>query len=93
MDQDIRFDSLELRPYIANSLIGMGFEEMTPVQAEVIPVALQGRDILATAQTGTGKTAAYVIPILQLGARSLILAPTRELALHCLLYTSPSPRD
>ena len=82
MDQDIKFDSLGLRPYIANSLIGMGFEEMTPVQAEVIPVALQGRDILATAQTGTGKTAAYVIPILQLGARSLILAPTRELALQ-----------
>ncbi len=82
MVRDIRFESLGLRPYIANSLLGMGFEEMTPVQAEVIPAAMQGRDILATAQTGTGKTGAYVIPILQMGARALILAPTRELALQ-----------
>ena len=82
MVENNRFDTLDLRPRIAQSIEEMGFEIMTPVQQKVIPPALEGRDILATAQTGTGKTAAYGIPILQSGMRSLVLAPTRELALQ-----------
>ena len=82
MDEEIRFDSLNLSTRISNSLSDMGFEVLTPVQAQVIPPALEGHDILATAQTGTGKTAAYGIPILQLRRRALVLTPTRELALQ-----------
>ncbi len=82
MDEEIRFDSLNLSTRISNSLLDMGFEVLTPVQAQVIPPALEGHDILATAQTGTGKTAAYGIPILQLRRRALVLVPTRELALQ-----------
>ena len=82
MDEKNRFDTLDLKSRISQSIEEMGFEIMTPVQQKVIPPALEGRDILATAQTGTGKTAAYGIPILQSGVRSLVLAPTRELALQ-----------
>ena len=68
-----------------------GFTEPRPVQAETIPAALQGRDVLGLAQTGTGKTAAFALPIIERllaakgqrsGPRALILAPTRELALQ-----------
>lgn len=65
----------------------MGFEEATPIQAQAIPVILEGKDLIACAQTGTGKTAAYLIPTLQRltqgdhqATRVLVLAPTRELA-------------
>lgn len=67
----------------------LGFEETTPIQEKAIPVAIEGRDILGTAQTGTGKTAAFVLPILQRllltprkrnRTRALIITPTRELA-------------
>ena len=67
----------------------LGFTEPTPIQRDAIPAALAGRDILASAQTGSGKTAAFVIPILQRlagaprrGARALVLTPTRELAVQ-----------
>jgi len=82
------FSALGLLPAIVRSIVDEGYTTPTPVQNEVIPRALQGRDVLAGAQTGTGKTAAFVLPILQHIAesprtgnvRALILTPTRELA-------------
>jgi ATP-dependent RNA helicase RhlE len=65
------------------------FEIPTPVQVAAIPPAIEGRDVLATAQTGTGKTLSYLIPIVEMmlkndtrGAQALILLPTRELAMQ-----------
>src|SRR3982074_1808979 len=65
----------------------MGFTEPTPIQLRAFPIILAGRDLIGTAQTGTGKTAAFALPILTLLAkhgafRCLILDPTRELAAH-----------
>jgi superfamily II DNA/RNA helicase len=84
------FHDLQLAPNILKAVAECGYETPTPVQAQAIPVALAGRDLTATAQTGTGKTAAFVLPALQrLGAaplrrgrgpRVLVLTPTRELA-------------
>ena len=84
-DGEITFESFNLPPVLAKTLEGMGYTKPTPVQAQAIPLALAGRDVLATAQTGTGKTAAFAVPLLSgmlNGKRSpvLILAPTRELA-------------
>ena len=86
------FDVLGLSPELLRSVAHEGYTEPTPVQREAIPLVLAGRDVLAGAQTGTGKTAAFVLPMLQrLHAsrgqgrpvvRALILAPTRELALQ-----------
>lgn len=82
------FSTLGLLPELVRALDDRGYVEPTPVQRRVIPVILQGRDILAGAQTGTGKTAGFTLPLLQrLSAspssrapRALILVPTRELA-------------
>ncbi|HKI96053.1 MAG TPA: DEAD/DEAH box helicase [Gemmatimonadales bacterium] len=92
------FDSLGLRPELLRALDAEGYEEPTPIQRETIPLALQGRDIVGSAQTGTGKTAAFVLPILQRLAaghdesghvvRALILVPTRELAEQVLERTT-----
>ena len=86
------FDDLGLSPELLRVVANQGYTEPTPVQSEAIPLVLAGRDLLAGAQTGTGKTAAFVLPMLQrLHAsrpagprliRALILAPTRELALQ-----------
>lgn len=87
------FSSLNLLPTILKSLDEEGYTDPTPIQSQAIPVALKGRDLLACAQTGTGKTAAFAIPIIQLLSnqrssgddrkiRSLIVTPTRELALQ-----------
>ncbi len=59
------FDSLGLSPALLRAVRRLGFTEPTPVQAGAIPPALEGRDVLASAQTGTGKTAAFGIPLLQ----------------------------
>jgi ATP-dependent RNA helicase DeaD len=59
----MRFDDLALHPATRTALEAMGFEEATPVQAETIPLLLAGRDVIAQAQTGTGKTAAFGIPL------------------------------
>lgn len=85
----MRFDELELHPDILQGLEMMNFQEMTPVQEQTIPVILQGRDLIGCAQTGTGKTAAYTLPLLhrlveegnpENAIRTLIVVPTRELA-------------
>ncbi len=83
----VSFDSLGLAPDLLRALEEEGYTEPTPVQREAIPLALQGRDVVGSAQTGTGKTAAFLLPILQRLAASqrrvikaLVLVPTRELA-------------
>ncbi len=90
------FDDLGLRPEILNALADYGYKEPTPIQSAVIPVALRGQDILAAAQTGTGKTAGFALPLIERLApqantstspakhpiRALILTPTRELAIQ-----------
>jgi len=81
------FIDLKLHADLVRSTAELGFEEPTPIQREAIPAALAGRDLLASAATGSGKTAAFLLPVLQrlLGkpagkTRALILTPTRELA-------------
>ena len=79
------FQELELSQSLRKAIENMGFEKPTPIQAQAIPLALQGKDILGTAQTGTGKTAAFGIPMMEHLAKSsrgvaLVLTPTRELA-------------
>ena len=85
------FSALGLRPDLLRAVARQGYTDPTPVQRDAIPLVLAGRDLLAGAQTGTGKTAAFVLPILQQLAgrpardnriRVLILAPTRELAIQ-----------
>src|SRR5262245_35423368 len=81
------FKALGLHPLLVQATREMGYAEPTPVQAEAIPLILAGRDLLATAQTGTGKTAAFLLPVLHrlLGlprgtTQALVITPTRELA-------------
>ena len=84
------FENLGLRPEILNGVKFQGYTKPTPIQRQAIPVIIEGRDILAGAQTGTGKTAAFTLPLLHilttqdhLGGhhpRALVLTPTRELA-------------
>jgi ATP-dependent RNA helicase DeaD len=85
------FASLSLDPRLLSALTALGYEEPTPIQQEAIPPLLEGRDVLAQAATGTGKTAAFALPILQAiaaeptqgsGPAALILVPTRELAMQ-----------
>src|ERR1039457_3469731 len=92
------FESLNIIPQILKSLHDEGYRTPTPIQQQAIPIVLQGKDLLGVAQTGTGKTAAFAVPILQLlgssagvgtghakrkhPIRCLILTPTRELAVQ-----------
>jgi ATP-dependent RNA helicase RhlE len=81
------FQELPVAPYIQERLTAAGFTTPTPVQAAAIPAALAGKDVLATAQTGTGKTLAFLLPIMDellrsRGTGSLVLLPTRELAMQ-----------
>ncbi len=84
------FGALGLEPRLLETITGLGYEEPTPIQREAIPHLLEGRDLLGQAATGTGKTAAFALPLLQrLAARedrprpsALILVPTRELAMQ-----------
>jgi ATP-dependent RNA helicase DeaD len=88
--QDAGFDQLSLSPEMMAALAKADYQKPTPVQAGLIPRALAGEDVLGQARTGTGKTAAFVIPILErvetrkksTGPQALILAPTRELAVQ-----------
>jgi superfamily II DNA/RNA helicase len=83
------FDDLNLNPELQEAIGYMGFRETTPIQERVIPVILSGRDLIGCAQTGTGKTAAFLLPILNfisekrpVHTHTLILVPTRELAIQ-----------
>ncbi len=91
MDTETTFERLALIPQILRALDEEGYTTPSPIQRDAIPLALAGRDVLATAQTGTGKTAAFTLPMLQhlhqtpardKNLRALILTPTRELALQ-----------
>ncbi|QDV63151.1 DEAD/DEAH box helicase [Crateriforma conspicua] len=88
-----KFDSIQLAPPIQKALKSLGYETPTPVQAQAIPPAVAGQDVLGCAQTGTGKTAAFALPILDYlendrpeiipnQPTTLVLAPTRELAIQ-----------
>ena len=83
----MRFDELGLAPELVKAVKDLGYEEPTPIQAMAIPEALTGKDVLGRAQTGTGKTAAFMLPTLHRlrdgeGLRALVLCPTRELAIQ-----------
>ena len=82
------FDSFDFDPQIVQNLENLAFVESTPIQAEAIPPLMEGRDIIGQARTGSGKTAAYGLPMMERlkdggsKPRSLVLCPTRELALQ-----------
>ena len=86
--ETIRFDELGLSDLILRAVTERGFEAASPIQAKAIPVMMEGRDIIGQAQTGTGKTAAFGIPLLQKidpknkKLQAMILCPTRELAIQ-----------
>src|SRR6266700_2117938 len=84
-----RFSEMLISPYVKERLAATRFITPTPVQAAAIPQALEGKDVLATAQTGTGKTLAFLIPVIERllqentpGIAALVLVPTRELAMQ-----------
>jgi ATP-dependent RNA helicase DeaD len=87
-DSNVKFSDLALNDTLLSALNDMGFENPTPIQAASIPFLLEGRDALGKAQTGTGKTAAFSLPILnkielkQYKPQAIVLAPTRELAIQ-----------
>ncbi len=79
----VKFDSFSLSEPVLRALSDMGFEEASPIQAAIVPTLLAGKDAIGQAQTGTGKTAAFGIPLVEAaikGVPGLVLAPTRELA-------------
>jgi ATP-dependent RNA helicase RhlE len=95
---DKSFRALGLSPPILEALREIGFQSPTPVQADVIPLALSGRDVIGLAQTGSGKTAAFCLPLAQRlwhgrGVRGLILSPTREIALQTQSFLELFGRD
>ena len=90
----MHFNELNLAPELVANVLALGYETPTPIQQQAIPAALEGRDVLGRAPTGTGKTAAFMLPTLHRlrgkeGLRALILCPTRELAIQ----VSESARD
>ncbi len=86
--ETLKFNELNLSPEILRGVKEMGFEEASPIQSKAIPIAMTGADIIGQAQTGTGKTAAFGIPVLEKAKKeikhpqTLILCPTRELAVQ-----------
>ena len=87
-NKTIKFEECELSENIKRALKDYGYVEATPIQAESIPNILEGKDVIGQSQTGTGKTAAYSLPILNSidkknkKVQAIILCPTRELALQ-----------
>lgn len=84
----ITFQDFQLSESLMKAINRMGFEEATPIQAETIPLGLQNKDVIGQAQTGTGKTAAFGIPLVEKidpaspNIQAIIIAPTRELAIQ-----------
>jgi len=86
----MQFSDFDIDPRMQDNLRAMGFEQPTPIQSATVPYGLEGRDVLGSAETGTGKTAAFLLPLLQKllhsptsrQPRALVLVPTRELALQ-----------
>jgi superfamily II DNA/RNA helicase len=85
----MKFSELNLHESLMEGLDAMGFEQATPIQVQAIPPLIAGRDIVGCAQTGTGKTAAFLIPVIEhvlkshnTGVKALVIAPTRELAIQ-----------
>ena len=87
--ETVRFDELDLYPQILRAIREMGFEEATPIQSKAIPVVMEGVDVIGQAQTGTGKTAAYLLPIISMindggypedAINCVVMVPTHELA-------------
>src|SRR5829696_1333780 len=90
----LKFSAVGLSPILQRAVADQGYTTMTPIQAKAIPIVLEGRDVMGAAQTGTGKTAAFTLPLLQKmlrhenasmsparhPVRALVLTPTRELA-------------
>lgn len=85
----MKFEELKFEQNLMEGIVAMNFQEMTPIQEQAIPLVMEGRDVIACAQTGTGKTAAYLLPLLNRmlkeehdseSVNAIIMAPTRELA-------------
>ncbi|EFV91110.1 DEAD/DEAH box helicase [Dietzia sp. HMSC21D01] len=101
-DAAVTFADMGLAPAVAKAVRDVGYEVPSAIQAATIPLVLEGRDVVGLAQTGTGKTAAFALPILSLidpsvkSPQALILAPTRELALQvaeaCVTYSAGMPQ-
>ena len=87
----MKFTELDLQPAILRALDEIGYEELTPIQEETIPHILSGKDVMGLAETGSGKTGACAIPLIQQvdpdlkAIQVLILVPTRELALQYVM--------
>ena len=86
--ENLKFNELNLSEGMQKALDAMGFEEATPIQSKAIPPVMEGLDIIGQAQTGTGKTCAFGIPMVEMidprstAVQGLILCPTRELAIQ-----------
>ncbi len=86
----MNFNEFGFEPQLQEGIHALGFETATPIQEQAIPVILQGKDLIGTAQTGTGKTAAFLLPLIQKimtgegkgNVRALVIVPTRELAVQ-----------
>src|ERR1700722_12722594 len=86
--ETVMFTELGLSPELLQAIQAMGFEKASPIQAQAIPFIMQGHDIIGQAQTGTGKTAAFGIPLIEKiilkdkNVQGIVLCPTRELAIQ-----------
>ena len=83
----MKFEDFNFKPELAKAVKDAGFREPSPIQKEAIPLVTEGHDLIAQAHTGTGKTAAFALPLLNKlelkgGVEALVIAPTRELAMQ-----------